>query len=381
MLNVLTKTMPWMVASLLVATSGFGQQTMDKGASRPQPKNCDVKPNCCERVCPPACPINLIPAYNHPSGIDTRCSWDVFADGSFTYWQAIQDNMEVAVSDGGDTSDSLTAGNVSAGKLVDTGFQYKPGFKVGLGFKSDYDDWDFRAGYTWFRSTDTTNVTAPAAAAAGDTPALLSLPGSPLITRGKQYTNVNSRWTVGLDLIDATMGRWFYVGTKLTFHPYAGARGAFIRQKLKNTSTGTGSVDNLNDSSNSWGVGPRMGLDMNWCLGEGFRFYDTVAADILFTQYTKTSTSESDGTLTLNVKGFDVNRLRTHIEMEMGIGWGTFLDCNNWFLDLSAGYTFQSFFDQNPFRRFTDDVAVVSSFSPNGNLYIHGLTATLALHF
>lgn len=390
MLNLLTKTTPWMVASLLVAASGFGQDNRCCPPPKPKPQCCE--PVKCEKVCPPVCPIQLIPAYNHPAGIETRCSWDVWVDASFTYWQAIQDNMEVGIADV-ETDIANLGSQITNGKVIDMGFKYKPGFKVGAGIKFDHDDWDAHAEYTWFRS----KVNVHSNGLEGDNvttfAAIYPMVGMPVELGGRLFDNVSSDWTCNMDIIDATMGRWYYVGTKLTFHPYAGARAQWIRQKFNTFYSNDNSVIDgihtlgIRQKSNSWAIGPEVGLDMNWMIGEGFRLYTCGEGDILFTRYNRMSDEELFLNPSLSISEGQrvtqrhVNRVRAHLDLEMGFGWGTYLDCNNWYLDLSAGYGFQVFFDQNMFRNFVDDVSLGKSFAPNGNLYVHGLTATVALHF
>jgi hypothetical protein len=78
-----------------------------------------------------------------------------------------------------------------------------------------------------------------------------------------------------------------------------------------------------------------------------------------------------------------LNTLRTHLDLEFGIAWGSYFDNNNWHVDLSAGYGFQVFFNQNMFRWFASTYygSVAQSVSPNGNLYMHGLTASARFDF
>ena len=126
-------------------------------------------------------------------------------------------------------------------------------------------------------------------------------------------------------------------------------------------------------------------------IGQGFRLYGNSAGDILYTRYTSLRENDSQSTSAgVLLESFvttqkNLGCLRTHLELEMGIGWGSYFDNNNWHVDLSAGYNFQVFFDQNAFRRFyqsgTGTTVDALSFLPNGNLYLQGLTATLKVDF
>ncbi len=76
-----------------------------------------------------------------------------------------------------------------------------------------------------------------------------------------------------------------------------------------------------------------------------------------------------------------IDFLRAHADFELGLGWGTYFDNNNWHIDFSATYGFQIFWDQNMFRNFESSVAPAKSFAPNGNLYVHGVTLNADFDF
>lgn len=367
-MSIFTKTGPWITASLCAASSIFGQNCEPQKC---QPVQC--KPKCCD----PVPEVTLMPGYNQCSRIDVRCGWDVFTTGSFTYWQPVQDNMELGVVY--DTADSPNR----FGNVVNADFDYKPGFKVALGMDFDRDCWETMLEYTWFRSQHSTSTTL----STSGTDALLPLWVSPVASffyAGKE------KWRLNMDFLDWQLARSYYVGTKLTFRPFFAARAAWIRQNVDveyTNSVSTGSSTFVDKRSHSWAIGPRAGLNASWMIGDGFRFYGNGAGDILFTQYTKLSTKEQSVSAAgvaggiFRVTQKKLNTLRTHLDLELGLGWGSYLDCNKWHIDFSAGYGFQVFFDQNMFRHFTDDIGVTTSNTPNGNLYVHGLTATARLDF
>lgn len=326
----------------------------------------------------------------------------MYFDASFIYWQPIQENMEVCFNE----TNNLVTGATGvgfAGNFVNMNFAYKPGFKVGMGGYFDYDNWDMGLEYTWFHNTQSQSTDAVVGSGA-----LYSVWGSPsnVYNVPQIYSSVSEKWTLKMDIAELTMGRWAYVGTKLTFRPSFGARAAWIRQDLNVTNINNGTLTTTNSAitssvgynqvkgkTRSWAIGPQVGLDMNWMLGYGFRFYGDAEVDTLFTKYTKANTSITNytnaagtGTATATA-GFRptqkrVYAVRTHLDLEMGFGWGTYLDCNNWYMDFSAGYGFQAFFDQNMFRHFTDiGAAAAHGQMPNGNLYVQGLTVKFKLDF
>jgi hypothetical protein len=326
--------------------------------------------------------------------MQTRCPWDIFFDASFIYWQAIQENMELGVAN------TLSLTNAASGQIngsvVNMDFDYKPGFKVGMGGYFDYDGWDTHAEYTWFHGTNSESVTVDGVSILNLLPMWGSAGGPDTEVALNLYNIISENWNLKMDLADWDLGRWYYVGTKLTFRPSFGARAAWIRQNVtvvqtnnsRNGDFGTDDVFTVSQKSRSWGIGAKTGLDTNWMIGCGFRAFGNAKADLLFTKYTRLSSSSThvapatiDADDNVTIKQKRVYAVKPHVDLELGLGWGTYLDCNNWYLDFAASYGFQVFYDQNMFRHFEDDVQRAVSTMPNGNLYIHGLTATVKLDF
>src|SRR5271157_2856702 len=110
-------------------------------------------------------------AYNAASRIEVQNSWDIFATASFLYWYADQEGMDLAYSTGLTTaSDPTTVTNPLKGSYDIMPFDFKPGFKVGLGMNFDFDNWVAFVEYTWLHQKVTTQVPNPSTDARGGTP-------------------------------------------------------------------------------------------------------------------------------------------------------------------------------------------------------------------
>jgi hypothetical protein len=327
-----------------------------------------------------------MPAYNQTARIDVRGAWDFYVTGTFIYWQPRQENMELAI--GTTAIPSNTTG--FSGTVSDLDYDYRPGFQVALGMNFDHDNWDGYAQYTWLHGQDSSSIVSPAGGA------LLVLQEIPSYSIsegvGTGATSMSETWKFKFDFVDADLGRCYYVGKSLTFRPSVGARGAWIRQKLDvdtvngELSLGTLRNEDFDQSSVSWGVGLRTGITSNWEFGSGFRMYGSGYGDILYTRYNlklkdfvQTAAGVTVSTVTL--KQHHADYLRPHVDLELGFGWGSYFDCNNWHIDLSASYGFQVFWNQNMFRHFEDDIALGTSTLPHGDLFIHGLTTTVRFDF
>ena len=360
-MSLFTKANPWIVAAVMATNAIFGQNGKCNTSCAPQ-KSFDQAQDMKK--------AQMMAAYNAPSRIEVRGTWDVYTSASFTYWQPVQDNMELGVVS------TATSGYNINGNVVNANFDYQPGFKIALGLNIDHDNWDTNMQYTWFRGTQNQSTSL----VAKGTETLFPMRAN----SSESFYSGSEKWKIHMDLLDWELARCYFVGTKLTFRPFMAARAAWIRQNLSvnYSNEKTLSFDSsVHQKSQNWGIGPRTGVYTNWLIGEGFRFYGNAAGDVLFTQFTKNYSKviNSDNIANSNVHQKTLNTLRTHVELELGFGWESYFDNNNWHVDLTAGYGFQTFFDQNMFRNFSNSYA--NSNSPNGNLYMHGLTATARFDF
>ncbi|PIS02521.1 MAG: hypothetical protein COT85_04990 [Chlamydiae bacterium CG10_big_fil_rev_8_21_14_0_10_42_34] len=316
-------------------------------------------------------PPLLITGYNYPACPQIRYSWNLYLDASFIYWQPVQENMEIVFS-------SKTPPPILNGMMVNMDFDYKPGFKLGIGSYFDYDHWDLYAEYTWFHCNQNQSVKV--------------LPNGELYsiwqhpTAQSYLTNDHENWNLKIDIGDLDLGRWGYVGKNFIIRPFFGTRAAWIRQNAKIISTlGPTFVSSVvTVKYHSWGLGAKTGVDTEWKIASGFKALGRAEADLLVTNYSGLS---FDSILpfspvdNIKIKQKNITVVKPHLDLQLGLGWSTYLDCNNWHLDFSATYEFQVFFNQNMFRHFQDHVMTGNSRLPNGNLYIQGLNLSTKLDF
>lgn len=376
-MNTLRKVKPWVIVSLLVASSVMaGDKNMDKHCSTQKKGEPTSLPD------PMQAPATA--AYNAPARVDVD-GWQVYTEASYIYWQPTQSNMEFAVSS---TKAATSAATTIRGTtttpvhnhMVNLNSSFKSGFEVGGGLNFDYDNWDSYLQYTWFHNTHTHHATAPTGGS------LFPFRLQPGATGSDQsFDTARASWNLKMDLADWQFARSYYVGTKLTFRPYFGLRGAWIRQHYKTTyerTTTSPSTVQIVQKSTSWGLGPEAGMDASYLLGCGFRMFGDLEADLLYTRYKAKSIEQllTSTELTTLSQG-QLGTVRPHANLDLGLGWGTYSARNGWHFDLAASYGFQVFWDQNMFRQFVSATNTSASSSPNGNLYIQGLNITARLDF
>ena len=369
-----------LAAAFMCSTAGFAQSAGQSGLAQnncaPKKDNCPATP-CKKPAMDPfeqgmELPSGKYPcAYNAPAAICLRNAWDFNVFGSFIYWHASQDDMDIAYAQ--------PAFGVpgTAGAVAYQNFDYEPGFKAGFGWDTDYDNWTFKAEYTWLHQTVSTGaISAPAAVGSWTGNDWFSNPGvAPAMA---------SSWNLKLDMVDAVMARPFYEGRKLTVTPFGGLRGLWLRQKMNVTPLDAAGavVASSNNRSTSWAVGPATGVGGHWLLGAGFRFEGNATASILYTHYNKISVREtSPGFAALSSSVKDISAVRPIGQLNLGLGWGMYFHgCNSdCYLDISVDYEFANFWSQNMMRSF--DSNLLGYADDIGDLQIHGLTITARFDF
>ena len=299
-------------------------------------------------------------AYNAPARVDVQQSWDIFFTGSYTYWYVDEAGFDLARNVTTTTDESVLFQNNS----------YSSGFKVGVGVDFGFDSWVGFAEYTWLRNSSSTGTNTVVTSA--------DFVKSNLFGPGLSSVTVAGNRSINMDMVDATLSRPFYEGRKMTLLPYSGLRAAWIRQKF--TGTVATATQNTHSNSNSWAVGPRAGVAAHWMLGWGFRFEGDMGASVLYQSY-KASVQQ----VAVALNSGNQNHLAPVADMCVGLGWGSYLDRQNYHLDFVATYDFMNWWGQNFIRQTADQLHNLStqgtSGADAGSLQISGLTITARFDF
>jgi len=408
MLNIFTKVQTWLAISIFAGAAVFAEPCKSK--------NCVIVPERGHEMSEG----QVMPAYGAPALLDVRNSWEVYGTGSFIYWQARQENMEIGLISENDPEGKLTVGPdspfrtayVNNTTITSPHFIFRAGFKIGLGARLDWDGWDALAEYTWYHGKVSTGVRPlpPSTVGGGATHPngeyLYPFQGTPGgngnidVPVAFFFQSADQSWKLKMDFLDLSLARAYYSGTKLTVRPFFGVRGAWIRQGLKTSYTGNASyLDNdsagyyetkITNFYSSWGLGPRTGFESNWMMGRGFRLIGNGSGDILYTRYSLHSGQQTHlivppggglNPIETNISVTqEIDYLRTHLDLGLGFGWGTYFYHNDYHFDLAATYGFQVFWNQNMFRNFENSLTA-ASFAPNGDLFVHGVTLNARFDF
>jgi hypothetical protein len=317
----------------------------------------------------------LPPGYSKSARIEVKRNHNFYIHPSFIYWQAIQEDMDLAVS-----AQNITATPTAPirEKVIPFEFQYEPGFKIAAGMNYDLDGWDSFLEYTWYH-TPIQRVNANASP--GET-FFAIISSSDLTTL---YTQVERTWKLKMDFLDGMLSRTYLVGRNLVFKAVFGLRGAWIRQFDTSFFGGhvptypdfkTATTFDYKNKTINWGIGPKLGIKTEWMFGRGMQMFGYGSMDILYTRFNQLLKAFSTGdTDSWYYTSEQINLLRPHLELEGGFSYNTYLSKDEWHWNLSASYGFQIFWSQKMYT--------VESISPlpRSNLFISGLTISSRVDF
>lgn len=117
------------------------------------------------------------------------------------------------------------------------------------------------------------------------------------------------RWKIDYDTIDLTLGRRFCAAPCFYFKPFIGVRALKINQSLQShletlfvSLIGNNIVtSDLDDREEFWGIGPQIGIEANWYLGNNFSIYGSFAAIAYYGEVKGTNFDTNIFTSTISV--------------------------------------------------------------------------------
>jgi hypothetical protein len=318
--------------------------------------------------------------YNHQARIDVD-GWNVFISGSFIYWQAMEDGLDLGIF----RTTSPAGESIDFNDVIQMNFKYKPGFKVALGTKlGQHDNWLLSAEYTWLHLSDVKEVLS------------VDIPTDYNIMQSwgygsEYYYHAYAKWKFRYDMIDLEMTRPYYIGTNLVVKPFGAIRGGLMKQYYYAFYVGsTLNVNKIDMLQKSWMVGPRIGIDCDWIFFDYFRLIGNAAAGLFYQQFKTTGynslfTARTEETQIKWNANNTVGQLTPNLEGALGLGWGSYFgEHNGWHFDLSALYEVHYFFDQNKMYQENIRNVYAAYFAPlieAGDLMMHGLTITARVDF
>jgi len=390
-------------SSTLLADDNLVAGKMDSDC-KPKPVECKPKPVECKpkpKPCEPCIRQGMAPNVLTSSRPCTDIGLYIFADA--LYWHADVTNAEWAF-----VSNSATATSPAAGANQELAFKWNWGFRVGLGYSMDHDQWDTDLYYTWFvknaasGSTSQTSFTVPAGGAASSQNSDYTAATS-AVRSGTATTKLN------FQVLDWELGRWFYVSNSISLRPHVGIKGAWIKLTEGETFAASASpvTYTVNNSTKSWEVGPSAGINSNWYFGCGntmpvgrgevkdrpmWSIFGDVSGALMYGHFSN-SHSETGATAAGAVSGgFSASGLNRNLMVPvlsgiLGLAWDYCFSCDKMHIGIRAGYELQYWFRQNQrFSNFNTGDPGQSLAAPRytrttGDLALQGLTIDVRFDF
>lgn len=204
--------------------------------------------------------------------------------------------------------------------LKDIKFDFDSGYRVGLGYIAGcYDNWDIKADFTRLNNTASRVDCLPCPCPSDPTCFPSIYDGYYLISRtigafNSEINTVLSCTDLELDYynVDASLGRFFFVSPHLALRPHFGGRASWIDQdrtvnlQVSGKAVGSSLLDfpyipytlffNIEETTDTnacvtcakndfWGVGPLLGLESKWFLGDRVNLYTVASAALLFGKF------------------------------------------------------------------------------------------------
>jgi hypothetical protein len=219
------------------------------------------------------------------------------------------------------------------GKMNTLGFGWDWGFRLGVGTYFKYDGWDLGLLYTYFNTSDSSQV-----AVNFQTPVGTGGSGSLQSPFGSAQGSFSAKFFY--NALDVSLGRWYFITKDVEVHPHMGLKNIWLDQKTRFTQRGFINANNtslgvigtlntaLKDRDDVWGIGPHIGMDGLWHLGGGFECISAVEGALLQSYFKVTQTETlyiaPVGSTALGgtgkMKG-SIHQFVPYARLQLGLGW------------------------------------------------------------
>ncbi|NGX27439.1 MAG: hypothetical protein K940chlam6_01375 [Chlamydiae bacterium] len=425
-----------LLALSLVAMPGLmAQETSETKTTHEQTGYCNT---CC---CTPCCcvpkPKKCIDCECYtPAFYDLQCDFGFFLDAAFLYWYARETNLSYGLKIQAKER-TFVNGTVILPDLVfapqsyqHLGTQWDPGVRVGAGFNSECDGWDYYLNWTYFHNKKKSSETVPSTYGLGLPPTpnlaaedefLLLNPwinasfhdfstDAPVMT----FDKIAAKWRFNFNQIDLELGRKYWLSRCFNLRPYTGLRGAWTKTKFRTKSTRVRSVTNDGDydisfkdrfRTRNWGAGLLGGIQPNLYFCSNFLLYGNVDVALIWGEfevkkrenYVQSFTNTvGEQTLDPSYSNSSTNKffqMNAILDLAIGLRWEESWCCDQYRSALDLGWEHHIWFDHNH-RNKTSDFFVGSNGSTvpqengfrmydeaTGNLGYGGLVIRLRFDF
>jgi len=323
--------------------------------------------------------------YDQIEFIESEDVYRFYVSLDFLYWTTQNQGFSYAF-------DLLTNPLIEtvSGRIARLEPEWKPGFRLGLGWYTPHDYWDLFVNYTWYLNHSSETRRAKLAYISLWPTSTLTAPSSSVgfadqVVGGWGKVFASNRLLMNMG--DVELGRWFDLTDTISIRPHCGVRGGTIYQKFEvnftNNLVGTNIIaEEFFGLNNYWGLGPRTGIHTDWAINDAFSILSKISGTLLYG-----NTKVINETTILQVAAtefifdhqfFDgFNQLVPNLQLYFGFQWKNNIWCKRMVFKLSAGWEANYWWNQFnlPFNIYSNLVP----FPPNGGapLSLEGVTINL----
>ena len=311
------------------------------------------------------------------------------------YWHAKSGGTDYAIA--------FDSANLPmSGTMKDCDFEWNLGFRFGLGrFIGSERNWDLTLDYTQFHTSDQESTNEP-----NDSLVVID----DLVGQMKGISHAKYNGRIEYDAIDLLLGKSLFLSSNISIHPKIGAKVSWMDQNY--TLKASDQIDatqttllvkgfvyhSLKDTSDMFGIGPKIGTDMRWYIGDGFHLAADISASLLYTsadvKYKNRTVILPDGSdqtvVNVSLKG-DKHLFCPQVAFFGGLMWGTHLHLKNkdQYLEIGAGYETEYFWRINQTLNYSDSYPQMTATGPvrinykrtSEDVSFYGLTFKARLDF
>ncbi|HSX11680.1 MAG TPA: Lpg1974 family pore-forming outer membrane protein [Chlamydiales bacterium] len=285
-----------------------------------------------------------------------------FVTAEYLFWNVVEEGLAFAV-EGPDTD---VPSSPVKGKVDNLDFEWDSGFRVGLGYRTPRDRWEFYANWAHF-NTDASGDVAHISNLIYPqwTSEIVSIP-----EESGPITSLSAHWDVHLNVLDGEVARYYPVSHYLSLKPHVGVRAAWIDQHY-NTHLFGGVADDIQVIENILtmrndfrGVGLRGGLDTEWTMSHRWSLFANAGASLLYGAFHISRVEDQQSTTSAMATIFNVPRTSHQMVGTADLALGVRLDhtfknmCSA--VRLELGWEYNNFFGQNKFPLFLSSDSAVT---------------------
>lgn len=293
------------------------------------------------------------------AGLNVNDKRSFFIEADYLFWRPQLEDAAFTIKE---SKVSKTGSESVHMKLKQPNYNLSSGARLGLGGYNS-DSWDIGLTGTYLYSQSDkkvhSHVTDNQTLIPQWIPSIFGLPA----------LRATANWHMNFYTADFSIGREFFLTKRFAVHPTIGLRGFGIDQKLKNKFTGIyqeGSStaptavtlrSQFNAYQNVWGIGPRMGLDVNFYLHNSWVLLGGLSGSLLYSNYRVKEKFHGykdlseGGTITIspfNGKVKDHAHLgRANMDAYFGLGWDKWFKNGKNRLGISLSFEASQWFQMN----------------------------------